>query len=456
MSIICIRIGSFYIDPPYPQTLQDNINKDWCSPDDLTQLIHHCLDTESGGFQVLYGVSDFRSKLLGLHNSQKFTIHGPHIDAQDPLNTIEGKNRRQDPIKDHTLLIRAAIDPSPEAFNCWKRWLEMVDIETETLDIFSFRLLPLIYDNLAELNVEHTFIPKLKGIYRRSWLENQLSLQKIIPLIKQLSEKGIKLLLLDDLNSIYRLYNGKGVRQIYTLDLLVHPDDVNQVLDFLKEQNIWPKVHFGERFLLVETPLEIWSPFDFPLTISWRATPYLKSKQSATEIWDLAGKADLGDCQVFTLDIETHFLRMCMRSINSRPDAAFFSMIDVAWMLTKLEKEIDWQRVIDLAVRNHQILPMKRCLQTILEFQETSKVIELFTELSNCSVSWIDRLEDRWINGYHPFPNRINRFMRRLLLYRRSPKIPGILGFFRYLQYTWGGSSLISLPKLFIRHMWKH
>jgi hypothetical protein len=295
---------------------------------------------------------------------------------------------------------------------------------------------------------------RLKGVYRRAWLENQLSLQKVIPFIQQLRDIGISVLLLDDLASILRLYDGLGARQLYSLDILVKPSDIPNLLDFLIEQKIWPKVSFGERYLMVETPLEVWSPFDLPLTIAWRESPCVKTLQQAVAAWNSAIPAVLGDCPVFTLDLESHFLRLCLRAIGTDPEASFFALVDVAWILSMQEGRVDWERVVDLARLNHQVLPMVKCLKEITTILEMPKANELLGQLRELPVSWMDRLEYRWVDAYHPFPGFFTQIGRRLLLYRRSPKVAGLLGFFLYLQYTWGGRRLLSLPRLAWKHFW--
>jgi hypothetical protein len=293
---------------------------------------------------------------------------------------------------------------------------------------------------------------RLKGVYRRAWLENQLSLQQVIPFITQLHERGIPVLLLDDLSSILRLYDGQGVRRPYSLDILVQPADIPKLLGFLEESKIWPKVNYGKRFLSVETPLELWPPFELPLSIAWRVFPTIKTPEQAAAAWQAGSPASLEMCPVITLDLETHFLRSCLRANTARPEAAFFALIDVARMLGKQTDKLDWGRVVELARYHHQVLPALESIQQILSFAEIPRANELFQQLQKLPVSWIDRLDHRFINQYQPFPNIFTRAIKRLLLYRRSPKLHGMLGFLRYLQFAWGGDRLLSLPRVAVRH----
>jgi hypothetical protein len=58
ISIFCLRIGSFFRDPPVPRNLQGNILRSWCSLEDLAQLVSRCSETDNLGFQVFYRVSN--------------------------------------------------------------------------------------------------------------------------------------------------------------------------------------------------------------------------------------------------------------------------------------------------------------------------------------------------------------------------------------------------------------
>jgi uronate dehydrogenase len=452
LSIICLRIGSFHVDPPFPQSLHDDILPAWCSQEDLAQLLDRCLQTDDLGFQVFYAVSDNKRRLWDIQNAQKLVGYHSGSNAEN-LIKASGKMAGNDKFtKDRILLMRAAVQDDPGALESWKQWLEMVDIEKKYLDAISYRLLPIVYQNLASQHAEHPLMTRLKGVYRRAWYENQLSLQQVLPFITQLHAAGIPVMLLDDFCSILRLYDGQGVRRPYSLDILIQPADMPGLLRSLEESNIWPKVHYGKRFLSVETPLEVWPPFNLPLTLAWRIFPAIKTHEQAAAVWQAESQASLGNCPVFTLDLETHFLRCCLRANRAGQEAAFFALIDVARMLGKQADQIDWERVVELARQHHQVLPAVGSIRETLSFTEMPKANELLQQLQKLPVSWMDRLDNRVMNQYQPFPNFFTRAIKRLLLYRRSPKLPGMLGFPRYLQYAWGGRRLLALPRLAIQH----
>jgi dTDP-4-dehydrorhamnose reductase len=452
MSIVCLRIGSFQVDPRFPKAPGDDILRAWCSPEDLTQLVRRCLEAENLGFQVFYAVSNNKRRVWNIDNARRLVGYRPTGNAEDLITAAKGV-KTETLSRDRILLMRAAVQDGPRALESWQEWLETIDVEKRDLDSISFRLLPVVYHNLAGQQVDPPWMTKLKGTYRRAWLENQLSLQKVVPFITSMHERGIPVLLLDDLSSILSLYSGQGVRRPYSLDILVQPQDVSRLLRFLEESKIWPKVRYAQQFLSVETPLEVWPPFDLPLTVAWRAFTMTRTHEQALAAWQAYRPAVLGDCPVFALDLESLFVRSCLRTRGASPEAAFFSWIDVAWMLNKEAGKIDWEVVLRLARADHQVLRLIETVREVAALSDTPAANELLQRAQDLPVSWMDHLEHRVVNRHEPNPGLLPRAIRRLLLYRRAPKVPGWVGFLRYLQFAWGGIRLRSLPRLLVRHV---
>ena len=76
------------------------------------------------------------------------------------------------------LLLRAALLEGEAALSAWQQWQAEADLDH--LDYGSFRLLPLLYQNLQRHQIKHPWLPTLKGIHRRTWYQNQLRLQSLL------------------------------------------------------------------------------------------------------------------------------------------------------------------------------------------------------------------------------------------------------------------------------------
>jgi hypothetical protein len=74
----------------------------------------------------------------------------------------------------HRWLLQAIFLSGPAAISAWEQWHTHADFEA--LDWGSYQLLPLLYQNLIQLGVEHPWMPRMKGVQRLFWCKNQASL----------------------------------------------------------------------------------------------------------------------------------------------------------------------------------------------------------------------------------------------------------------------------------------
>lgn len=82
MTVVCLRIGSFRIDPS-PAELQSRVLRTWCSPADLAQLVELSLKRELHGFHVFFGVSNNTGRFWDIRDAQETLGYAPRDNAAD-------------------------------------------------------------------------------------------------------------------------------------------------------------------------------------------------------------------------------------------------------------------------------------------------------------------------------------------------------------------------------------
>jgi nucleoside-diphosphate-sugar epimerase len=90
MSIVCLRIGWFRIDPKITDP-DDILLAIYCSPRDLAQMVRRSLATQNLGFQIFYAVSANTRRYWDISNAQTLLGYAPQDNAEDLLS-IEGAN----------------------------------------------------------------------------------------------------------------------------------------------------------------------------------------------------------------------------------------------------------------------------------------------------------------------------------------------------------------------------
>jgi hypothetical protein len=125
------------------------------------------------------------------------------------------------PTPEQELLLRAALARGDAAISAWRRWRRDHDpVETE-LDHGSFRLLPLVYRNLAALGYDEAHMPRLKGIHRYWWCSNQNLFHRSAPVVEALEARGIPTLILKGAAIATLHAADAGVRPMADVDVLV-------------------------------------------------------------------------------------------------------------------------------------------------------------------------------------------------------------------------------------------
>jgi nucleoside-diphosphate-sugar epimerase len=90
MSIVCLRIGWFRIDPKIDDP-NDFLLPIYCSPRDLAQMVRRSLERKDLGFQIFYAVSANTRRYWDISNAQALLGYAPQDNAEDLLS-IEGSN----------------------------------------------------------------------------------------------------------------------------------------------------------------------------------------------------------------------------------------------------------------------------------------------------------------------------------------------------------------------------
>src|ERR1035438_1490926 len=99
------------------------------------------------------------------------------------------------PTRAQLLVLKAALLPAKPARAAFGEWLGLIDIDKD-FDQGTFRLLPLMYDNLRQHGVDHPLMSRLKGICRLTWYKNNKLFNDLRPVMEALHDAKIPTMLL--------------------------------------------------------------------------------------------------------------------------------------------------------------------------------------------------------------------------------------------------------------------
>src|SRR5438445_136412 len=121
---------------------------------------------------------------------------------------------------------RATLLRGPRAREAWGQWKAGADLDH--LDAGSYRLLPQLYQNLHRHGVDEPVLALFRGVYLRTWYENQLRLHQIAGLLRSFRDARIDTIVLKGAALTVLYYKDNGLRPMHDIDLLVHEGAVEK------------------------------------------------------------------------------------------------------------------------------------------------------------------------------------------------------------------------------------
>lgn len=134
------------------------------------------------------------------------------------------------------ILLKAALFSGEAAEKAFLRWRETVDFDS--LDDISYYLLPKLYQNQQKNPTNDAILKKLRGIYRRTWLENQIRIPHLLAVFKLFEENQIDFVVLSKTPFVWNLFDDKGGFSLDNFDLLICCEQIFAA-DKLLRKNDW-------------------------------------------------------------------------------------------------------------------------------------------------------------------------------------------------------------------------
>ncbi|MEW5855839.1 MAG: nucleotidyltransferase family protein [Cyanobacteriota bacterium] len=344
------------------------------------------------------------------------------------------------------LLLRTALLQGKEAMDSWDKWKSSADIET--LDVESYRLLPLLYRNLSAHGVTDLHMARLKGVYRRTWCENQVLLEKIADVIRSVQNAGIEIMLLKDTALNLHYYPDKGLRMIHNIEFLVHPADVLKTIDVLTKIGWIAKGKIPNIIAQFPHSLRFENKSKQYFYLRWHLFADAFQEDAEKDFWDSAILTKLDDFSAYVLNPTEQLLYVCVYGGTSNFVFPVTRLADAATLLNSYQSEIDWNRLVTQAQKYRLILPLQNILTILHEILNAPIPPLILQEVKNLPISKFERSEYQLMSKKEK--SVTERLISRYLQYSRAVNPDNFklrfLGFPRYLQYIWGLEHLWEVP----------
>ena len=254
------------------------------------------------------------------------------------------------------LLLTAALFSGAAAGDAWETW--KCKISLDDIVYGSFRLLPLLYKNLRANGIEDGLMPRLKGIYRYSWVRNRRSLAVLAEVVEKLRSSGISAALLKGGALIATAYRDHGARYMDDVDFFVPFDQAPRAISLLQEWGWWSTYPIPRLFRPYVNALNLDHACGIGIDLHWHLLTQRCNPQDDASYWQSMRPIEFGDRSVLVLDPADQFLHTCVNAAYWSGFANPSWVADAFWQVKALGDQIDWDRLLNTAAKLQLSLPL--------------------------------------------------------------------------------------------------
>jgi len=354
------------------------------------------------------------------------------------------------PTEREEALLGAALLPRREAMAAWEKARPGLDIDR--MPGPALRILPLVYRRLDEAGVEDPFLPRLKGLYRRTWYHNQLQIHRAASVIRTLEEEEIPTMVLKGAAMIARYYGDAGVRPMGDVDVLVPTERGAEALRVLEAadwrrpdipQDLLLRHHHGIGFVDADG-----NHVDLHWQVSTELVLAGARERSCDVFWDGSVETEIGGLRTRALDPADQLLHLVVHGGRSYSGTSLQWVADAATVLDFSEDRFDWARLVREASRRRMFLHLRdgliylrRGFRAPVPDGVSAELGSLPATRRDVFVHWaITRHHSRWMGTF------LYGFARYLRLHAHRGPLGVIAGLPRFLQDRWEARHLWEVP----------
>jgi hypothetical protein len=130
------------------------------------------------------------------------------------------------------LLLSALLAPHETAIGAAASWLDRIDFDAITEG--DIRLMPMFSHRLTELGIDHPLSGRIRGLYRRAWCIDRTMRHDLVGVLIGIASVSRTPVVLKGPALGVFAYANPAFRPFADLDVLVPPEDLRNVLDYLE------------------------------------------------------------------------------------------------------------------------------------------------------------------------------------------------------------------------------
>lgn len=306
------------------------------------------------------------------------------------------------PNENQELLLRVLLsgDDGDDALHCWHAWKDSASSIDGRLELGSLRLLPLVFKTLTERGVDDPTMPKLKDIYRNSWMSNQLLFTELGKALGVLASVGVDTLTLKGAALSDLHYGDRGARPMADVDVAVRRDDRWRAIDGLTSAG-WQiaapeSLEFDAAF---RHSCSLRSPAGVELDLHWHILSDCCRDTIDDPMWERSIDFDMNGVATRALDPTDSLVHTVVHGMRWNPVSPVRWVTDAAAILRTSAAQLDWDRLVRQATDARFVLRVGAALSYLVATFDLGIPPDAMRAIEGAPVTSVERLEYRCIGG---------------------------------------------------------
>jgi len=340
-----------------------------------------------------------------------------------------------------------------ESADAWRRVRPALDLDDP--EHASQALLPLVYRQLDRLGIDDPGLPKLRGIYRRTWYMNQLLLDRLKGTLEAVKAGEGDPLVVSSWELPVRYYGDLGLRSVAALHLLVRPDRVARAARALVDQGWTGPVEPSASFVRSRHYARYEGANGDRCLLYWRLFHEFSDPGRGVEpedLWEHPIDLELRGVPSRALSPTDELLNVCVGGARMSRWPSVTWVADAIVVLHAPDSAIDWKRLVRQAGRLRATLRVHDALAFLRQELDAPVPAHVLDELRGAPTSRREVLAHRAaVTRLGPLgatPDTLTRFLRLTA----DVSVPRALaGLPTFLRDEWGLERRSQVPFAVLR-----
>lgn len=355
------------------------------------------------------------------------------------------------PTETQMLVLKSALMPADKALPAFRTWLTQIDLEAD-FDQGTFRLLPLMYENLRRIGIDHPLMGRLKGVYRLTWYKNNKLFSDLSPVVAALRTAGIPVLFLKGLPLIESYYGNIAVRPMADIDLLVPKSFARPALQVMEAFSYSKLADPTVDYLRYRHALGYWSESRGEFDLHWHVFAERRQSEADAVFWDNARAISFHGMEGLVPDATRMFLHTLVHGFRWNQEPPIRWIADAMVILRKGET-LDWDAMVDYVTEHQLDYRFKLPLRFLKQHFDAPIPEAVLKKLEARRPTWVQRIEASSVlrNPTRLHNNPLGHLWLVFSDYCRfaqsSRPLAFLIGFTHYLRFRWGLRGRSEMPR---------